>query len=71
MKFRYDKKDDVMLVWLSKSKVYHAEQSKSMILHYSKDGKLVLMEILNASKFIKEASDLLPSNLKQSIYSAL
>lgn len=32
MKIRYDKKDDVMMIWLSKEPVDYAEQNKDLIL---------------------------------------
>lgn len=60
MKIRYDKEDDVMMVWLSKGNVDYAEQSKDVIVHFSKANKPILMEILNASKFVKESMNKFP-----------
>lgn len=64
MKFRYDKEDDILMVWLSKSKVDYAEQSKDVIVHFSKDHKPVLMEILDASEFMKSASGKFPQQTR-------
>lgn len=56
MKKRYDKVDDVLMIWFSQDRVDHAEQSKNTILHLSRDNKPVLLEILHASKFLEESS---------------
>ena len=57
------------MVWLSnKSKVDYAEQSKDVIVHFSKDSKPVLMEILNASKFVQEAASKLPAKIKKQTF---
>ena len=39
MKFRYDKKDDALMIWLSKEPVDFAEQNKGLIVHFSKKNK--------------------------------
>ena len=65
MKFRYDKEDDVLMVWLSEAKVDYAEKSKNVIIHFSKNNKPILMEILNASKFLKSTSKVLPAKIKK------
>ncbi|MBI2196001.1 DUF2283 domain-containing protein [Candidatus Daviesbacteria bacterium] len=70
-KFRYDKEDDVLMVWFSKEPVDYAEQEKNLIIHFSKENKPVLMEILDAAKFLKETSKALPEKVKQSIFSPL
>lgn len=64
-KFRYDKKDDVLMVWFSKEPVDYAEQEKDIIIHFSKENKPVLMEILDATAFLKETTKTLPSNIRQ------
>ena len=51
MKFRYDKEDDALMIWLSKEPVDYAQQNKNIIIHFSKENKPVLMEILNAVSF--------------------
>ncbi len=70
MKHRYDKEDDVLMIWFSKDPIDYAEQVKNIIVHYSKERRMVLMEILNASKFLKETSRSLPRKVKQEILSA-
>lgn len=65
--FRYDKEDDVLMVWFSKEPIDFAEQEKNLIVHFSKSNKPVLLEILDAAKFLKETTKTLPSNLKQQL----
>ena len=67
MKFRYDKEDDILMIWFSNQKVDHAKQEKNVIIHFSKEEKPVLMEIMEASLFLKETSKVLPPNLRNCI----
>lgn len=60
MKRRYDKIDDVLMIWFSKEPVDYAEQTNDLIVHFSKQNKPVLLEILNASKFLTESSSMIP-----------
>jgi len=60
MKKRYDKTDDVLMIWFSKESVDYAEQTNDLIVHFSKQNKPVLLEILNASKFLTESSNMIP-----------
>lgn len=69
MKLRYDKKDDVLMIWFSKEPVDYAEQEKDVIIHFSKKNKPVLMEILDASVFLEHTSKLLSPEMKQHIAS--
>ena len=68
-KFRYDKEDNALMVWFSKEPIDYAEQEKDLIIHFSKDSKPVLMEILNATEFLKETAKTLPLNIRQQILS--
>ncbi len=68
MKLRYDKEDDILMVWLANKKVDYAQQSKNLIMHFSKDNKPVLMEILEASEFLKQTSQVLPQKVRQSVW---
>lgn len=67
MKLRYDKDDDALMIWLSKKKVDYAEQEKNIIVHFSKDNKPVLLEILHASQFLAETSKALPQTSRLSV----
>ncbi len=68
MKIRYDKEDDVLMIWFSKEKVDHAQQEKNAIMHVSKKNEPVLLEILDASKFLQETSKMLPGTVRQHIF---
>ena len=50
IKYRYDKEDDVLMVFLGKGKIDDAQQSGNIISHLSAKGELLLLEILDASK---------------------
>ncbi len=53
MKVVYNREDDVLLVeFLPDATIDHAEQAGMLILHFSPDERLVLLEILQASKFL-------------------
>jgi len=68
MKIRYDKDDDVMMIWLSKkAKVDYAEQTRDVIMHFTKNNKPVLMEILNATAFLKNTASKLPHQIRKQI----
>ena len=56
------------MVWFSQEPVDYAEQEKNLIIHFSKENKPVLMEILDASEFLKETTKILPSNIRQQIF---
>lgn len=51
MKVKYDQEMDVLTIQLSDTPVEESDQDKpGVILDYDKDGKIVGIEILNASK---------------------
>ncbi len=53
MKVVYNREDDVLMVEvLPEAPIDHAEQVGSLIVHFSPDEQLVLLEILQASKFL-------------------
>ena len=54
MKVRYDKSVDILYFSFSDEKIFESdEEKKGIILDYAKDGKIVGIEVLNASKQIK------------------
>lgn len=55
LEMRYDREDDVLMIWFAPEKqIDHAEQSGQSILHLTAQGEPVLLEILNAQKFVPE-----------------
>ncbi len=69
MKLRYDKEDDVLMIWFSKKPVDYAEQAKNIIVHFSKDHKPILVEILEASQFLRRTSQVLPQKIRHQAFS--
>ncbi len=68
MKIKYNKKDDVLMIELNQKPIDYAEQSGDLIVHFSPKREAVLLEILDASKFLKETSTVLPSEVKQQMF---
>ena len=59
MKVKYDKEVDVLTIQLSNAPVEESDQDKPrVILDYDKDGNIVGLEILNASKQIENPRSL-------------
>lgn len=55
MKVRYDKEDDILTYEVSDEPIEYAEQMEQVIVHFTKDSKPVLLEILNAKDFLSRA----------------
>jgi hypothetical protein len=53
-KISYSQDVDVLLVELSTDPIAYAEDEGQVILHYSKDAKLVLIEILDFRHFMSD-----------------
>ena len=51
-KIRYSKDVDALTVELSNEPIDYAEESGQFIVHFTKDGHPVLIEILNAKDFV-------------------
>ena len=56
MKVRYSRGEDVLIIELSDEKVDYAEEMGPIIVHFTNDGRPVILEILDASEFIAELS---------------
>jgi len=56
MKVRYDREEDIVTIEVSAEKIDHAEEIGPIIMHFSEQGKPVLLEILDASEFIAETT---------------
>jgi len=50
MRHKYDPKTDILTLVLSRGKPDFGEQKGNVITHYSKSGKAVEIEVLDASK---------------------
>lgn len=51
-KIRYSKDVDAFLIELSDKEIDYAEEEGQMIIHFSKGGEPVLLEILDAKDFV-------------------
>lgn len=69
MSAKYYKEDDLLVIKLSKKPFKAAEKIGSFIVHYDKKREPVLVEILNASRLLKETSKALPKSMRQAIFS--
>lgn len=55
MKVRYDREADILAIeWLPKGVIDHAEHTGSLIAHFTADGQLALLEILDARRFLAQ-----------------
>ena len=52
MKFKYSPDDDILLYEVSSEPIDYAQESGSVIVHFTKEGRPVLLEIMDASKFL-------------------
>lgn len=69
MNVKYYQDDDLLVVKLSKKPFKVAEKVGSFIMHYDEKKEPVLVEILNASNWLRATSKALPKTLIKSIFS--
>lgn len=67
MKAKYYPEDDFLVVEFSEKPYDYAEKIGMFIIHYTKKKEPVMLEILDASKFLKEAAEILPYSLRNKI----
>ncbi|MCJ7445199.1 MAG: DUF2283 domain-containing protein [Methanotrichaceae archaeon] len=51
-RIKYSKDVDALLVELSDKPIDYAEEERQIIVHFTKDGEPVLLEILDAKEFM-------------------
>lgn len=56
LRMSYDPSVDVLLVEVSKRPIDYAEEMGSVIVHFTKRHKPVALEILDASRFVTQAT---------------
>lgn len=64
MKIKYDEEVDIVIIELSEEDVDYAKEAENMIIHFSKEGRPVLVEILDASEFISDLSGVMNADKK-------
>ena len=53
MRFSYDREEDIFMIETALEGIIdHAEHTGPFIAHFSQDGELLLLEILDASEFL-------------------
>jgi len=68
MKFHYNRQDDVLMITLNDQKIDYAEQSGDIIVHFSPKREAVLLEILDASQFLKQAATTFPKKVLENMF---
>ena len=54
MRIKYDRESDVLDILLKEAQIHHAEDYGQVIVNYDKDGNVIEIEILDASKILSE-----------------
>lgn len=67
MSTKYYKEDDLLAIRLSRKPFTVAEKVGQFIIHYDKNRNPVLLEILNASKLLRQTSRVLPEEMRRKI----
>jgi Protein of unknown function (DUF2283) len=49
MKNRYNREDDILTLELSEATIDHAEETGPIVIHFSADDRLVMLEVVEAS----------------------
>ena len=64
----YDSESNIISIELAKGEIDHAREFGNFIIHLSPAGKPILIEILNASKFVGQIENLKkPKEIKELI----
>lgn len=56
MKINYDRTEDILIIETAEGDIDHAEEMGPFIVHFTKEGKPVVLEILEASEFLARAT---------------
>lgn len=67
MKVKYNKEDDVLMIEFNNKPIDFAEQSGDVIAHFSPKNELVLLEVLDASDFLKKTSSVFPTKIRRQV----
>ena len=52
MEVRYDREEDILMARVSDESIDYAEEIGPMIVHFTREGKPVLFEIMDATEFL-------------------
>lgn len=68
MKYKYDPEADVLSISISKKPFDYAEEMGDFIVHFDNKNNPVYVEILNANKFIRNVTTVLPKSTQRDIF---
>ncbi len=71
MKISYNREQDILMYEVSDEPIDYAEEVGPIIVHFSKKGKPVLMEILDASEFIATTTKITMKSVNETPVEAL
>jgi len=71
MKPKYNIEADLLSFRLSKKHYKYARQEGDVIVHYSENKEPVLIEILNATEFLKQTNKSLPKQVREQVFPAV
>lgn len=71
MRIKYYREDDILVIKLSNEPFDYTEMENNFVVHFTKKDKPVRIEILDASKFFKKASEALPREIKEKYFATL
>ena len=57
MRVRYNRGADILTLELSDTPIVHAEEAGPLIVHFTEDDRLVVLEILEASDFLAKLTE--------------
>lgn len=69
MNLKYYDKDGILVIKTANEPYDHAEMASNIVVHYTKSGKPVRIEILEASKFFAKEDKVIPKEIKQKFFS--
>ena len=52
MKVRYDREEDILIIKVSDEAIDYGEEIGPVVVHFTKEGKPVLFEIMDATEFL-------------------
>lgn len=68
MNLKYYDKDDILVIKTSAEPYDYADMADNIVVHYTKTGKPVRIEILEASKFFAKENKAIPKDIKQKFF---
>lgn len=71
MKISYNREQDILMYEVSDEPIDYAEEVGPIIVHFTKSGRPVLIEILDASEFLAETAKITMKSLDETPVEAL